>query len=218
MIPFVWTLALTLLLPFELLAQRQVGDLLDLTKDIPPQKERVSGGSGGGPILIGSTIKKEVPLRITLLHFDKLAYRLGEQIVYEVRLENVSNHDLTLPWSLDLDKVKPDEKKDPPGYLTSSLSLVFNDPIYGIEFVGLASLYGSQLVPDSLKVLRPNERVRIRAARTFFFGDARISDRVIRELPIRLDLSAYFNLQDRPFDPTYDSSFSQNCINVQLEK
>ena len=78
MIPFVWTLALTLLLPFELLAQRQVGDLLDLTKDIPPHKERVSGGSGGGPILIGSTIKKEVPLRITLLHFDKLAYRLGE--------------------------------------------------------------------------------------------------------------------------------------------
>ena len=67
-------------------------------------------------------------------------------------------------------------------------------------------------------MLRPNEKVRIRAAGTFFFGDTRISDRVIRELHIRLDLSAYFNLQDRPFDPTYDSSFSQNRINVQLEK
>ena len=218
MTPLVWTLVLTLLLPFELLAQRQVGDLLDLTKDIPPQKERVvSSGSGGGPFVPGSP-RKEIPVGITLLRLDKTTYQLGGRIVYEVRLENVSNHDLTLPWSLDLDKVKPDEKKDPPGYLTSSVSLVFNDPIYGIEFVGLASLYGSQLVPDSLKVLRPNERVRIRAARTFFFGDARISDRVIRELPIRLDLSAYFNLQDRPFDPTYDSSFSQNCINVQLEK
>jgi hypothetical protein len=200
--------------------QRDQG-FLDLTKPRPPQKERGGGrgegGSGGGGDGVVSP-RRVVPVRVTLLSLDKDSYQLGDQVIYEVMLENITNATLVIPWSDDYDRVKPDEETDPPGYLTATLYLVLGDrPAYD-PFTALQGIYGSRLVSGSLKKLLPGQTVRIRAPGTWWFYSEDEEKRVLAMVPHTFEVRARFTLQDRPINPRYEPALSANSLAVELTK
>jgi len=214
------TTILCLSLLFVPIAQHQDDNFLDLTKNRPPQKKRTHLVGKGGGVGVGNGLhmQKTVPLKLTLLSLDKRSYQLGDHWIYEVILENITRDTLVIPWSPDYDRVKPDEEKDPPGYLHAFLSLVINDEVSGQQFMPGEVIYGSELVPGSLKRLHPGQKVRIRASGQIYFGQADVYKRVLAKLPDRFDVRANFTLWDRPINPCYEPAVSTNSITIELKR
>jgi len=199
-------------------AQQQEDNFLDLTKVKPSNKGKLFGTGSGGGVGTNDTRFESLPLRITLLSLDNRSYQLGERAIYEVRLENISGTTLVIPWSPDLDKVKPDERVYPTGYMDAFLRLVIKDEVSGDESITGQGLYGSQLVPSSLKTLRPREAVTIRASGHLGFGNTDVTKRVLIKLPHTFEVRAGFSLRDRPFNSRYQPALSANSLTVELKK
>lgn len=209
------------LLLLEPIFQQRNDDFLDLTKPKRPQKERAGGrGTGGGGGMGNGHIPPRtiIPMKVTLLSLDKSSYQLGDQVIYEVVLENITQDTLLIPWSDDYDEVKPDEDRNPPGYIHASLSLEIKDERGVYKFMALQPIVGSQMVRGSLKSLRQGQKVRIRAPGSWWFTSEDEKKRVLEKLPQTFEVRARFDLEDRPIDPRYEPALSANSLTVELRK
>lgn len=94
-------------------------------------------------------------------------YRYGEPMVFEVVLENVGEHGVTLPWSVDWAGVglSPEQPAEvPPEYWNAAVSVRAapakpSEGDLGYRLV-LEELWGSARLPGSLKRLKPGEAVK----------------------------------------------------------
>ena len=112
-------------------------------------------------------------LSILSLKFDRENYTIGQEFIYEVVVKNVSGGDLIIPIESDGFKVINNVKDKPPsGFLVVAISLVTYDENKDkfdreYEYFTTIGLYGSDLLPSSLKTLKPDESVTIRARGTW---------------------------------------------------
>ncbi|MBI1760920.1 MAG: hypothetical protein HYR56_05720 [Acidobacteria bacterium] len=227
-----------------------------MTKVKFPNKHRgqVKGGSKGVAVGNHQTQPRNfAPLNITLLSLDGHNRQLGDGIIYDVALKNVTKDILVIPWSPDWSKVKPNEEKYPPGYLVlhqaenegcragfnpalhpgcalsihhlqldgvldAFLSLVIKDEISGDQLVAGQALYGSQLLPNSLKKLRPGQSVRIRTPGILWFTDSDVTKRVLAKLPHMFEVQAYFNLSNPALALPYEPAVSTNRLTLDLKR
>ncbi|GAB4254683.1 MAG: hypothetical protein Kow00109_30010 [Acidobacteriota bacterium] len=94
-------------------------------------------------------------------------FRYGEPVVFEVMLENVGEHEVTLPWSVDWEGVglSPERPAEvPPEYWNAAVSVRAapakpSEGDLGYRLV-LEELWGSARLPGSLKRLKPGEAVK----------------------------------------------------------
>ena len=202
--------------------QRKDNNFLDLTRKPPHQKQRSGTGRGGGMGPGGGDGRsfpvKIVPLKVVLLSLDKSSYQLGDQVIYEVTLENVTDKVLVIPWSVDYDRVKPNEEHDPPGYMWAYLSLVIKDEISGDQFMAGRGINGSQLLRGSLKRLQPGQRVRIRAKAPWSGFQEAVYKRVLAKLPQTFEVRADFALYDPAINPRFEPALSTNSLSVELRR
>ncbi|MGH9879388.1 MAG: hypothetical protein ACRD5H_17290, partial [Nitrososphaerales archaeon] len=143
-----------------LVFQVQNDDFLDLRRiSLSTGEKRTGGGQGGGAVAGHIRAPKIVPLKITLSSLNKSNYQLGEEVIYDVILENVTKNTIVIPWSPDRDKTRPNDQNTPSGYLEAFLSLVVKDEGKGEQFIAGQGLFGSKLAPGSLKSLTPGQKV-----------------------------------------------------------
>lgn len=214
-------------------AQQRKPDFLDLTKT-PPQKMRPyrkGGGAGAGGGDGWKAPPKIIPVKVTLLSLDKRSYQLGDEVIYEVVLENTTKDVLVIPWSGDYDKVKPDEERGPPSYIYAFLGLVIkgeiggDQSIAGQEIFGVGQgIHGSQLLRGSLKSLSPGQKVRIRAAGRWSVSSTDEASRrllaklVLAKLPHTFEVSAQFRLTETQINSRYEPAISANSLTVELRR
>lgn len=142
--------------------------LLDLTAPVSPEAAngpRCASDNYSIARLVGVPAPK-MPLRMTFLIGPEFrAYKLGEEIVHEILVENVGREPYVIPWVglTDLQQVRPEPCGAPPGFKWFILALRADHEGAAPDVVWAIPIIGSDLMPGSLKELKPGERVRIRA-------------------------------------------------------
>lgn len=200
-------------------AQTGKTELLDLTRNRPILRHRpwrVIEGSGGG--LTSGWHPPPPRLKIALLQTEKTSYQFGDEAVFEILIENITKEVVVIPWSAELDIVKPDDDRDPPGYASALLSLVIEAPPYGWVLLASHSIYGSNVMAGSLKRLAPGEKVRIRAPGMLYVGDAAASEQIAKRLPGKYEVHAEFSLFESEFHSKFEQFISENGLFIRLRK
>jgi hypothetical protein len=202
-----------LILSFVLL---QDDDFLDLSQ---PQvrRERKSGGRiiDSDFSMAGDSRRKPNALKITLIDIDKKSYSLGDQAIFNIKLENIGQTAIILPWSADYDRVKPDDEKRPPDYLSAIINLAVEDKSQGTLFFGGESVYGSDLLPGSLKQLDPGRSVRIKIRTQLRPNSSEEIGLLAKKLPFKLNVHARFAFLE---GAQYKAFSSENAIEIELRR
>jgi hypothetical protein len=203
----------------SLLMQVPPSNILDVSAERPPAKPSGIGGYLGG----ASSHKQRAviaPFSVTLLSLDKSKYRLNERVTFEAMLENVSGVNIVIPWSDDRDSVDLDEGSQAPGYIDAFIDLLIDDGQGDQESSAAKMLSGSELLPSSLKELRPGEKVIIRAAGPLTMSDPAFRRKVESTLPRTFGVRAgfYLNCPSRRPDVEFKTSVSGNSLHLMVRK
>lgn len=198
--------------------QQQDPNFLDLTAYDSAEDRPQRTGGGVASSVGGADILKAAPLGVILQRLDRRNYHFGEQVIYEVTLQNISKDVLTIPWSPDLNRLGLNGQFNQPGYTEASLSLVAEDEIAGPQFIDSQRIFGAPGVSSSLKKLRPGESIRIRAAGSWQFTDSSVARRVFAKSLYTVKVRAYFRLEGSSSSPNYRTAISTNSQTVVLRK
>jgi hypothetical protein len=112
------------------------------------------------PMLVTTHVKSPEPaLRVLLPQLDRPIYAWGDSFVCEWVIENRGDQPFRFPTLPTDDQIR----RDMPGATVAAVGLRFSDKQLDGEIVGMHGLYGANSVPDSLTIVAPGDRVRIRA-------------------------------------------------------
>jgi hypothetical protein len=135
---------------------------LDLTDPHPRDRirapHRVGSECGGGAGFIPN-----IESTITLVNLDKAAYSLGEEVNYEVKIQNSGKEPIEIPWTPHLGDLEPADSSQSYTYLHAAVSLSFTGPGSNRTFSVYANSYGSSDVPGTTRKLLPGEWIFVRA-------------------------------------------------------
>ena len=95
-----------------------------------------------------------------------------------------------------------------------TISLGFEDEVFGMQLVALQILYGADPVPNSTELLRPGDTLRIRASGAWWLGRAfksAVPSRVVRDLQVKAHLGICYLPDDHPVQ------ISANVVPIQLQ-
>jgi len=166
-------------------------DLVDI--ELRTAEARVGLGGGG----CGGASHEPPPttsLDITLLSLDKSRYVMGDDLEFVVKISNVGNEPVLLPW--DPHEADFEEKAGGDGYRYVSISLLLElSDGRAKELMTGWGLLGSPDVAGSLRELRPGNWVQVRAkSKLEIFSDNEFTHRLYSgpetELTIRPSLLA----------------------------
>jgi hypothetical protein len=209
-------------------------ELLDLTvrtekvfhsqrPPLQPGEVEYNGGIGDEP-RDGKPPKS--PVAITLERVDKPVYQIGDLLVYEVTVENVSSEDVMIPTSRNEDerdvvygaRISGNSKS----YAKALVDLHFADGKLD-ESLTLTTLYGVTALPQSFRVLHPGRKLRIRDKEKVYFGDSDFRKRLAAETPKKVELRASLTLYVLDsylfnFVKKYKTAVSSNSVMIELRK
>ena len=139
-------------------AQERCGDALDLNKakiSYPAILEKwgVTGEVSGGS---GDLVEPRPRLEI-VLNLDRLSYSMGADFKYTIRVTNISDKSLNIPWQLDGDKVLNGYNLPPYGFVHACIYLeaARNETVK--RSIVEINLFGSEERTTSLKTLQPGQ-------------------------------------------------------------
>lgn len=117
------------------------------------------GSSCGG----GAGFTPNTEVSIALASLDKASYSLGEEVTYEVKIQNSGKKPVEIPWTPHLGDLEPSDASQSYTFLQAAVSLTFTEPESKRSFSVYADAYGSSDVPGSTRRLLPGEWVFVRA-------------------------------------------------------
>jgi hypothetical protein len=84
---------------------------LDVTNNVPSPRThqpRVSSGAGGMVVPVdAAAIRQDRSLRIVLLPLARNAFQPGEDVIYEIKIENTGKQARIIPWDPNIADVEP---------------------------------------------------------------------------------------------------------------
>ena len=135
---------------------------LDLTDLHPRERIRAPhGGSGecGG----GAGFEPSLETSITLVYLDKTSYSMGEEVTYEVKIENTGKEPIEIPWTPHLGDLEPADSSQSYTYLAAAISLDFTEPSSNRRFSNYSFSYGSSNLAGTTRKLLPGQWIFVRA-------------------------------------------------------
>ncbi len=175
-------------------------ETLDLTT-APPAARGVRLPVGGSPAR-----NVRPPLYVTLLSVDKKHVRIGEEVTYEVVLENTAGVPVTIPWSTSQPAAGAPVAE-------AHVALVTQGDLTRDQFIGGRILYGS-----STRTLAPGEKVRIRASGPWVVPDPEQQKRMRKKLPRLVRVWAQLHTFDPGAAMPYAKTISANSFSVEVQK
>ncbi|MGA8212241.1 MAG: hypothetical protein WB799_01510 [Candidatus Sulfotelmatobacter sp.] len=211
-----YSLALVLLgtLAFSQLAIAQQIGSLDLTTATKKDRLREPKGVGSGSC--GWVDHADYPeVAISLTSLDRTQYALGEDVMFEVKIQNVGKDPVVLPWAEDVADFEPQDPTAQYSYRTGTLSLQIGN---GKEnFLIFSSFYGSTERPESLKVLRAGEWVIVRSRTQLVTNDDWVFRRFRNNPLVNAQVKPGLMLNKATFQPKGRDGkpTESSCINVR---
>jgi hypothetical protein len=99
------------------------------------------------------------PFDVTLTSTDRNGYTVGESMIFEIELRNVSKRPVAVPWTIDRSLIR----STMPGARALVVSLTFTHAVQGEETIGHQTVYGAEAVPGTLRTIEPGEILEMRA-------------------------------------------------------
>jgi hypothetical protein len=124
-----------------------------------------SGGIGGGSIGDGVEGPNEPrALKTTLLSLDRFAYAPDDAAEMEIKIENVGSVAMAIPCNSNLADLQPADEKQSFHYRSFAIILKLTNAANKSQqlIMEATHLYGIPENPDTLKVLKPGEWLRLR--------------------------------------------------------
>jgi len=143
----------------SLVGAQEIG-WLDLT-DLHP-RDRIRAPNRGS-VQCGGPVNTNSEITITLISLDKASYSLGEEVTYEVKVQNSGREPIEIPWTPHSGDLEPTESSKSYTFLNAAVSLSFTDPDSKRSFSIYANSYGSSELPGTTRQLLPGEWIFVRA-------------------------------------------------------
>ncbi len=213
---FVKLLPLIMVLLCGVLTAQQIGSL-----DIPitsRKRLREPGGIGGGSC--GGVEHAHYPeAAVSLLSLDNTQYEFGQDVAFEIKIQNVGKDPIILPWGGELADFEPTDRLAIYTYLQGTVSLHFvakkrELPIY-------SSFYGSTLHVGTLKDLEPGEWVIVRGQAKLEAFDGSFSPAFGNNDFVSTEVGADFMLNKVTFLPKGEGGKpreTSSCVNVRTQR
>ena len=99
-------------------------------------------------------------VKVTLLSLDKTIYQIGEELTFEVKVQNTGTAPLVIPWTPHFADLEPNDLRAPCKYLAGVVVVQFKDSKQ--HWFASEALYGATDVPGTLLELRPGQRFTVR--------------------------------------------------------
>lgn len=202
---------------------------LDLTG---PEVERVEGavkmGCGGGGSLLSSNegiiLPPRPPLELEIISLDRRSYKLGDEVVCELRVTNASNNRVLFPWSVGRSVILGNDCEwlaKAPGEvgLTATLGLSLMDAAGYGELTAAHGLYGISTKPASYRALGPHESMRVRMgghADLYYLSAQRQKAGLAFSLPQDFTAVAFLEWDDSPTFGKYAQVRSHNHLQLTI--
>jgi hypothetical protein len=193
-----------------------------------PHNEETSGvGSGVG--YASNEKRPRCPVKITLAQLDRASYRIGDRLVYEAVVENVSEEKILLPASVEGSEeefaANARYLANYSAYSRAYLSLAVKTELseYPQIFV-IERLYGVETAPESYRILLPGQKLRIRGQGSVSFGSGVFFEKLAPELPRKYEVQVaieFYHFRDRvpAFIRQFDKpAVSTNSVTIELRK
>ena len=135
---------------------------LDLT-DLHPRERIRSPHSRSGECGGGASFDNSPQVDITLMYLDKASYSLGEEVTYEVKIQNTGKEPIEIPWTAHLGDLEPTDATEPYTYLDATVTLDFATPDSSHSFSIYAYSYGAENIAGTTRKLLPGESAFVRA-------------------------------------------------------
>jgi uncharacterized repeat protein (TIGR01451 family) len=100
-------------------------------------------------------------VKVTLLSLDKTIYQIGEELTFEVKVQNTGTAPLVIPWTPHFADLEPNDLRAPYKYLAGVVVVQFKDSKQH-WFALSEALYGATDVPGTLLELRPGQWFTVR--------------------------------------------------------
>jgi len=191
---------------------------LDITTGI--RKERIHEPEGVGGGSCGFADHAQYPeVLVRLMSLDNMQYGLGEDVTFEVRIQNTGKELIILPWSPELAELEPPNQFESYSYRQGTISLDFH--IGDRQFSIFSNLYGSPAVLASMKELLPGQSVRVRASAKLVIYDDSIISEFARSNPLISRVDAGYMLNRVEFlrrDKNGKPAESSSCIMLRTQR
>ena len=200
----------------------QEAGYLDLTDPVPRQRLRSpNGGLGGYGCAGGGDVSGIPEVTLSLVSVDKRVYSLGEDITFEVKVQNTGKGSVEVPWTPHLADLEPGDPTQSYEYRSAVVVLNLRDPD-SERYVGLYGFfYGSAHLPETIRILRPSESFLIRArSRLEFYEDWwRQKVNELQPLPVRAEPGFMLNtVTYSPNEKGEPASEDSSCIRLNTKK
>ena len=139
---------------------------IEETNSLGPLSSGIGGGTTGNGV-------RPLPIDIVLRPLGRSIYETGDDLIFEVVLENIGNETVVLPWSPDYGVFRRPEERARTGFTEGGLSLELRDSSgkRRLAWTGMIALFGSPSRAGSLQALAPGEKALVRAAGTLHLSD-----------------------------------------------
>jgi hypothetical protein len=98
----------------------------DLT-DLHP-RERIRLPHAGSGACGGTDFEPSLSANIALMYLDRTSYSVGEEVTYEVKVQNAGKEPIEIPWTPHLGDLEPGDPSESYTYLHAAISLDFTEP------------------------------------------------------------------------------------------
>ena len=187
---------------------------LDLT-DLHPRDRIRTPHAGSGECGGGAGFEPTLSASITLTHLDKPSYSAGEEVTYEVKIQNTGKEPIEIPWTPHLGDLEPADSSQSYAYLHAAISLDFAEPVSNRSLSIYANSYGASNVAGTTRQLLPGELVFVRARQELDIYEEWWQSKIVESSPLNVKVSANLMLNKVTYSPgeKSDAAIDQSvCI------
>ncbi len=176
-----------------------------------PVKGGISSGCVGDT---GRPCRADLPVKIHISSIDKSTYYLGQPIILEVRLENVGDKPISMPWTVDW-RLTERRNARPDSLLVTVIAPLIVGGANGKDATDVrkcqsVSLYGSLDVPGTSVSIPPGGTARLRISADSFFR----TENVV--FPLETSLKAKIEFLKGPLSKNRFPAVSGNSVPVTI--
>lgn len=213
-------LAVVAFLAVGVLPSQEIG-YLDLTDLHPRQRIRGTHGLGGGSCGGGGGYEPKFSVALSLTYLDNSNYSLGDDLSYEMKVQNTGKTPIDIPWTPHLGDLEPADPSETYSYLHATFVLNFTEPTSKQRFSLDSNSYGSSNVPGSIRTLLPGNVILVRGRHQIDHDDEWLHKQIAESSPAHLKVSAYLMLDQATYTPgknNDDGTEQAPCIPLNITR
>ena len=197
------------------IAAQEIG-YLDLSDNVFRERSRQtrSGGGGCGGSFHFHNVPEARPMEVTatIVSLDKMRYRIGEEVTFEIKILNSGKKTIIVPWTPHLGDLEPADPRTSYKYRVGVVVLSFSDPEHN-EFFVSESLYGSSRLGGTLRELAPGEWFTVRGRKTVELVGQNWGQKEFRESGfVEAKVTGFYRQDNGTYSPKDGGKDTQWCI------